>query len=338
MFRLPDESELDCELGRSLGHEYALYNLTIPENAPQAFMEGYRAQKHQNPYFKKIDTFARRVIRLRYSAWRRNRTFDPGITAEYLRSITVDYCPITREPFTWGKRLDTDASVERATNNGGYAVGNIMYISAKANKAKGGKSFADILQIYRSGKGCEGLTHAEWCRLLYLSYACDSTERGDISEKMDVFPLYMMIPAHIDVCNFACALQGAVIAASISKHMMNPKDYPRYAKTYLKLCEVGGKKSAKLFRQFSETYCALVHQIFTRYPIRSHQHFEFAVADAWTEQLTNLYIKWLNSLGDVSAEYLLDILLTSKANTDLANWHIDTGGYTVPNTDQLTTL
>ena len=338
MFRLPDESELDLELGRDLGYEYARYNLTIPENAPQAFMEGYLAQKHQNPYFQKIDSFARRVIRLRYSAWRRNRTFDPNITADYLRRITVNYCPVTRQPFTWGQRLDTDASVERATNNGGYAVGNILYISAKANKSKGGKSFADILEIYRSGKDYDGLTHAEWSRLLYLSYACDSTERGNIDERNQVFPMYMLIPDHVDVCNVACALQGTVAVCSISKYMGNSREFPRYQKAYSQLLSLGGKKSTKIFRSFSENYCGVLDRLYLKSPVKTRQFFEFAVADAWTEPITNLYVKWLSSLDDVSGSKILDALRTSKVNSDLTHWHLDTDGYAVPNFDQLTTL
>jgi hypothetical protein len=48
MYHLPSETELDIELGRDLGYDYAHYGLTIPENAPSAFMEGYKLSKFQN--------------------------------------------------------------------------------------------------------------------------------------------------------------------------------------------------------------------------------------------------------------------------------------------------
>lgn len=70
-----------------------------------------------------------------------NLPFD--LTYEYLLSIATDECPIFKTPFTWGEsklgkgktRLDTP-QLDRIVPELGYVIGNVAFLSRKANKMK----------------------------------------------------------------------------------------------------------------------------------------------------------------------------------------------------------
>jgi hypothetical protein len=70
-----------------------------------------------------------------------NLPFD--LTYEYLLSIATDECPIFKTPFTWGgsklgkgkTRLDTP-QLDRIVPELGYVIGNVAFLSRKANKMK----------------------------------------------------------------------------------------------------------------------------------------------------------------------------------------------------------
>jgi hypothetical protein len=203
-----------------------------------------------------------------------------------------------------------------------------LYISAKANQAKGSKGFSELLSIYRSGKDYEGLSHLEWSRLLYLSYACDATPGGDIDERSDVLPLYVMLPGHIDVCNMVSILQSSVSVSVVVRYLLPLNPRSRYYRMFQSLSTVGGKKSSKLFISFADTYAAMVHQKFKNRGVNAKEYFDFAVADGWTDQITLMYIKWLDSLNSEAYSKLMPIVTACKeTNGSIENWHLETDGY-----------
>ena len=65
------------------------------------------------------------------------------ITTTYLQSIAGDECPIFRTPFVWGQSkmgpghsLDTAPQLDRIIPELGYVVGNVAFISQRANRIK----------------------------------------------------------------------------------------------------------------------------------------------------------------------------------------------------------
>ena len=332
-YTYPPEEYLEIHTGFDIGYDYARFNINLPDNPPKSFEDGYNAYKAKNKYYIKSTSFERRVIRLRYSAWRRNRTFDPNITADYLESITTDYCPITRKPFTWGMQCDTDASVERASNNAGYAVGNILYISNIANLAKGGKSFADMLEIYKEGNGHAGLTHEEWARLTYLSYACDSSERGRVQERFAIFPMYLFLPNYLDICNILALLQKAVAVAALPLKIFPIANVKQQAMLIKVMTGIGEKRSTRLFKRFSSLYSTVMRKLCSEHNQRSkfENTTSSIISDIWLQPgVTEAYIKWLESF---SAEHLHELLLGIESKAELceySNWHMETGGYVKP--------
>lgn len=66
-----------------------------------------------------------------------------NITLEYLRSIATDSCPIFHTPFSWGvsglgkgKFKENGPQLDRITPELGYIVGNVAFISHRANRIK----------------------------------------------------------------------------------------------------------------------------------------------------------------------------------------------------------
>lgn len=160
-----------------LGWDFASYRgMHLPPDVcpeiVQGFTEGSRRLAHQQ---KLHDRFDRKWLLLRTNAIRRGREFSPQITPDYLRRIDTKYCPVTFEELTHGECAETDWSVDRVLNNGAYADGNLVIISARANLAKAkmgiremlkaaGHALTSLQETYR------GLTRKEWMRL--VSIAC----------------------------------------------------------------------------------------------------------------------------------------------------------------------
>ena len=79
--------------------------------------------------------------RARDRARQKNIPFD--ITLEYLRSIATDSCPVFNTPFSWGvsglgrgKFKDNGPQLDRIIPELGYIVGNVAFISHRANRIK----------------------------------------------------------------------------------------------------------------------------------------------------------------------------------------------------------
>jgi len=121
-----------------VGWDYASYGLVLPEDVVNpALSNGFREGRER--FRKPIgphNRFIRKWLRLRLNAVKRGRQFDAGVTPEFLASIATDVCPITREPLTYGTLTDTDWSIDRLINDGGYSCHNLAMMSVRANTAK----------------------------------------------------------------------------------------------------------------------------------------------------------------------------------------------------------
>jgi hypothetical protein len=87
---------------------------------------------------KHVQTFHNRA---RSRAKEKNIPFD--ITIEYLRSIATDECPIFKTPFEWGpsglgigKFKPNGPQLDRIIPELGYVIGNVAFISHRANRIK----------------------------------------------------------------------------------------------------------------------------------------------------------------------------------------------------------
>jgi hypothetical protein len=73
----------------------------------------------------------------------KNKKLPFNITLEYLRSIATDRCPIFHTDFSWGqsglgkgKQKDNAPQLDRIIPELGYIIGNVAFISHRANRIK----------------------------------------------------------------------------------------------------------------------------------------------------------------------------------------------------------
>ena len=88
----------------------------------------------------------------RSRAKRKNLPFN--LTKEYLESIATDECPIFKIPFEWGqsglgrgKQKQTAPTLDRILPHKGYVVGNVAFISERANRIKDNASMEEMYKI-----------------------------------------------------------------------------------------------------------------------------------------------------------------------------------------------
>ena len=154
-------------------------------------MQGHAAAAPRFPAPKDHDRFVRKWLLLRYNACLRGRLVNEDVTPAYLQSIDVVRCPVTLERLTHATGGDSDWSVDRLNNDGGYAPGNLAVMSTRANRAKGTKGFADVSTRAALETVSEGLSAAEWSRLASLMLGpCFAEE----AERAPLHPLLALAP------------------------------------------------------------------------------------------------------------------------------------------------
>lgn len=77
-----------------------------------------------------------------------------NLTREYLESIAVDRCPIFNMEFEWGrsglgkgKKKENCPSLDRIIPHKGYVMGNVAFISHRANRIKDNASMEEMYKI-----------------------------------------------------------------------------------------------------------------------------------------------------------------------------------------------
>ena len=168
------------EIGRRLGYDLYRYRRNFDRTAlPTAIDEGWLLAAARQVPAEGGDRFVNKWLQLRINALKRGRVVDDRITTQYLKRIDVSSCPVMRVVLTHGERLDTDWSVDRLNNEGGYAPHNLAVMSTAANRAKGGRSFDEVLGLSRCADCTEGLAPHEWLRMASLMLgACFAPHAG----------------------------------------------------------------------------------------------------------------------------------------------------------------
>lgn len=325
-FRSIDESLLDYELGRDIGYEYARFGMNLPDEAPRVFKEGFKHGQHSAKH-RSSDTYDRKALRLRYSAWRRNRYFDLSVNAEFLKSIDTDVCPILQIPMTRGTRQDTDASVDRIVNDAAYTRGNLMYMSVRANAAKGVKSFKDMVEIASTGETVQGLDEAAWGRLMYLAFACEII-LGPADRSDPGMPCFLILPQHVQMSNSICGLQQLVHHAVATSLLGSGRNtlYEAIASS----CP--SKKSKSLFNELCRVFWHLLNtKLRALEGYVTHSTIDMEAATIWQlPAVFDLWRKWFKSLKGLdlynSQVVKKGMLVIHKAHKG-DNWKLETGGY-----------
>ena len=151
-----------------VGYDHAKFGLRRDKAAPAEFLAGYHAWSGRT---KRPGVFARKWLYLRLSALKRNRVLAANVTPTVLKEIWTKECPVTLEPMEASSGGVQSWSIDRLENSGGYALGNIVAMSQRANLAKADRSFEEVAAIAQEGKDQGNLTAIEWARLASLMYS-----------------------------------------------------------------------------------------------------------------------------------------------------------------------
>ena len=172
--------EYDAEIGRTLGWDLAAFGWTPRDDAPAHVLEGHAEGKARfGTNTKRPTRFQRKWLQLRQNALRRGKVVDKAITPGFIEFIDYPTCPVTLVELTHSTGADTDWSVDRVNNDGAYADGNLIVMSARANKAKGSKSLRDLQELLVQETPLPGLSFRESFRLLSLMVKPCSVDRTD---------------------------------------------------------------------------------------------------------------------------------------------------------------
>ena len=75
-----------------------------------------------------------------------------NLTLEYIESIAPDCCPIFDTPLSWcvqgQSHSDNSPTIDRIIPELGYIVGNVIWLSNRANRIKNGGTMSEHKAIY----------------------------------------------------------------------------------------------------------------------------------------------------------------------------------------------
>jgi len=192
--------------GFALGRDYAAYRITPPVehlHGRSPLLAGWQAGRTVfGKRTHKLRGQTRRWLELRLWAWLQGRSFEEvQLTPNYLQQIAVSHCPITRE--TLGNE---QASIDRVRNDAGYAAGNLVMMSRRANQAKGALDFAAACEHAALGERNSGLTPEQWQRVAVLTSFVTELPHAQAAR----LPLAVLPPNRLRLFNPIQALQTLV--------------------------------------------------------------------------------------------------------------------------------
>lgn len=212
--------------GFDIGWDWHAYRLNPPDTAKDLhdFMEGFNAAKAAKVSELEHDRFTRKVLMLRYNAWKRGRMFSEDVSPAFLKTIDNGTCPVSRVDLTHGTITENDWSVDRINNNGAYVPGNLVILSTKVNKCKDNKTFKDIWELAYGGNPLDqvidGLTVYEWRRLALITSCVTSEdeldEDGEVIFGYAIAPAIFSIPKNIAI-NTSIIMQTELALAAVGQ-------------------------------------------------------------------------------------------------------------------------
>jgi hypothetical protein len=203
-----------------LGWDYAHHGLVPPAEhllpghpLRQGWEAGRAAFGHRT---LRAGERVQRWLSLRLAAWVNGHAFEAmEVTPNYLAQLDGRRCPVTRAPL--GDDLaagEEAAAIERLNHRAGYAAGNLVSLSRRAQQAKGAKRWDEarlgaVLAAAREAEGAgtvEGLSSDEWARLATLmSFATPLPH-----ELAATLPLRVLPPNRVRLINPIQGLQALI--------------------------------------------------------------------------------------------------------------------------------
>ena len=341
-------------VGFELGWDYAHYRVTPPApyaQEPSPLRNGLLAG--QAAFGARTLAATRQVrkwLQLRLHAWLRGRSVElVQVTPNYLQQIDVSHCPITRVALSRALLSASDASVDRVRNDAGYAAGNLVVMSTRANHAKAACGYRDALRVVEGIEaGAAGATVPaidalrgadEWVRIAVL---CSFVEPLPHAEAC-ALPLRLLPPNRLRLFNPAQALQ-----VFVSQQLLKP-GWARRVSGFEEL--LAGKA---LKRDFKSFFMALLPRVLEGVVAGGRlggtepmPQTRWAIEDAWRSPLVlQRWTRFALQLTPAQCEALLVRAAAHRLGTGAVmphtqasateGWNLDTRGYvahTAPGAD-----
>lgn len=266
----------------------------------------------------------RRWLQLRLHAWLRGRSVERvQVTPNFLQQIEVGHCPITRAALG-----PDDQSIDRVRDDAGYAAGNLVVMSRKANHAKGALGHCAVFDLARRVVNGQlndpaGLGADAWMRVAVL---CSFVEPLP-HEAACRLPMRVLPPNRLRLFNPVQALQ-----AFVSRQLLTPGWSQRISRFEALL------PSAALRRDFKSFFMTLLPRVLEAGLARGACQARWAVEDAWRDEpVLERWTAFASSLTPLQCEALLTRAaarqlattviqpLTAANATD--GWQLATRGY-----------
>ena len=308
-------------VGFELGWDYAHYRVSPPApyaQEPSPLRNGLLAgQAAFGQRTLAATRHVRKWLQLRLHAWLRGRSVElVQVTPNYLQQIDVSHCPITRLALSTATLEATDASVDRVRNDAGYAAGNLVVMSTKANHSKAAHGFREALRFVQQVEaeklpGLNGLTAEQWARTAVL---CSFVEALPHDEAC-ALPLLVLPPNRLRLFNPVQALQ-----AFVSQQLLKPG----WSQRVSRFEDLLPGKTLK--RDFKSFFMALLPRVIEAGLSDEGQHARWAVEDAWRSPLVQQ--RWLHFASQLTApecESLLARAAARKLTTAVVVPHSEAG-------------
>jgi hypothetical protein len=269
-------------IGFELGWDHAHYGVTPPApyaQEPSPPRHGWLAGEAAfGARTLKPSATVRLWLQLRLHAWLRGRSVELfQVTPNHLQRLEVSHCPITRDALGSAAAERREASIERVRSDAGYAAGNLVMISARAQVAKAAHRFADAQAIARRLEADpergntapaqqDGLNAAQWGRIAVLCSFVEPLPHARACE----LPLLLLPPNRLRLFNPVQALQ-----AFISQQLLSPGWSQRINAIEALL---PGLPVRRAFRSFFQTLLPRVLE--AGRPV-DPQRARWAIEDAW---------------------------------------------------------
>jgi len=332
----PSTLSAHARIGFELGWDYAHYRVTPPApyaQEPSALRDGLLAGRAAFGTRTLLATrHVRKWLQLRLHAWLRGRSVETiQVTPNYLAQIDVSHCPITRIALSTATLEASDASVDRVRNDAGYAAGNLVVMSTKANHAKAGHGFRAAQGFVRqieaeSLPGLFGLSAQQWARIATL---CSFVEALPHDEAC-ALPLLVLPPNRLRLFNPVQALQ-----AFISRQLLKPG----WSQRVSRFEDLLPGKALK--RDFKSFFMTLLPRVLEAGKLTELNNARWAVEDAWRAPLVQQrWAQFARQLTPAQCEALIAraaarrlgtgvvVPLSNERATD--GWNLATRGYAPP--------
>ncbi len=339
------------QIGFELGWDHARYDQWLPApygQEPSPLLDGFMAgQATVGSRVREATPQVRRWLQLRLHAWLRGRSVElVQVTPNYLQQIEVSHCPITRAPLSSTTLEATDASIDRVRHDAGYAAGNLVVMSRRANHAKGANGYRAALRIVekldaeRSALAAvvapgapvavsfAGLDSLQWSRLAVLCSFVDVLPYQEAA----ALPLLVLPPNRLRLFNPVQALQ-----AFVSRQFLTPGWSQRLSgfEEFLP-----GKPLKRDFKRF---VMALLPRVLEAGKLAAGQTTRWAIEDAWQSPVVQQrWTEFARQLDPARCEALLAKAQTHRLTnvtvmtigdaTATEGWNLPSRGY-VPQGD-----